>query len=101
MTKEKINIIYSILNVIVYLLIISILSIQNFISDVIFSVGFFTLIISTFLFLLKVNLDRFRIFIWINLILLLLLYSYFFYAETVTNIRNQSSTVLHHIIFFN
>lgn len=101
MTKERINIIYSILNVVIYLLIISILSIQNFISDVIFTVGFFTLIISTFLLLLKVNLDRFRIFIWINFILFLLLYSYFFYVETVTNIKNHSSTVLNHILYFN
>ena len=101
MTKERINIIYSILNVVIYLLIISILSIQNFISDVIFTVGFFTLIISTFLLLLKVNLDRFRIFIWINFILFLLLYSYFFYVETVTNVKNHSSTVLNHILYFN
>lgn len=100
MNREKLNIIYSILNVIVYLLIISILSIYNFVTDVIFSVGFFTLIISSFLFLLKVNLDKFRIFIWINFIFFLLLYCYFFYIETVTNIKNHNSTVLNHIIYF-
>ena len=67
MELTKNQTITKVLNVIIYVSIISILSIKNYITDVMFFVGFMTIIISTFLFLLKINLDKFKLFIWINL----------------------------------
>ncbi len=67
MDKTKRKIIYNIISVIIYILIVSFLSIENIVPDAMFLVGFITIITSTFLFLLKINLDRFKLFIWINL----------------------------------
>ncbi len=90
----------SILNLIIYVLIITLFSLDNFVTDVIFSIGLITIVVSTLLFLLKVNLDKFKIFIWMNLFLFLLLYSYFFYVECITSFRNNFSTIIYHLIFF-
>ena len=63
-------------NIFTYILIISILSIYNFVNDVIFVVGFATIMISSLLSLLKVNLEKFKFFIWINLTFFFLIHLY-------------------------
>lgn len=60
MDKTKRKIIHNIISVIIYILIVSFLSIDNIVPDAMFLVGFITIISSTFLFLLKINLDKMK-----------------------------------------
>ena len=74
MKIEKDDIISILINLIIYVILISILSINENIKDVIFVVGFTTIIISSLLSLFKINLKKFKYFIWINSSLFIITY---------------------------
>jgi hypothetical protein len=91
MKLEKDDIISILINLIIYVILISILSINENTKDVVFVVGFATIMISSLLSLLKVNVEKFKYFIWINLVLFILTYLYDAY---------NNDDLTNHIIIF-
>ena len=91
MKIEKDDIISILINLIIYVILISILSINENTKDIIFVVGFTTIMISSLLSLFKVNLKKFKYFIWINSILFVLTYLYDAY---------NNNELTNHIIIF-
>jgi hypothetical protein len=91
MKLEKDDIISILINLIIYVILISLLSINENTKDVVFVVGFATIMISSLLSLLKVNVEKFKYFIWINLVLFILTYLYDAY---------NNDDLTNHIIIF-
>ena len=91
MKIERDDIISILTNLIIYVILISILSINENAKDIIFVVGFTTIMISSLLSLFKVNLNKFKYFIWINLVLFVLTYLYDAY---------NNNELTNHIIIF-
>jgi len=91
MKIEKGDIISILINLIIYVILISILSINENTKDAIFVVGFTTIMISSLLSLFKVNLKKFKYFIWISLVLFVLTYLYDAY---------NNNELKNHIIIF-
>lgn len=89
MKIEKGDIISILINLIIYVILISILSINENTKDVIFVVGFTTFMISSLLWLFKVNLKKFKFFIWINLLLFIIAYLYDSYVYNNGDLTNQ------------
>jgi hypothetical protein len=93
MKIEKGEIVSILINIVIYIILISILSINENTKDAIFVVGFTTIMISSLLSLFKVNLKKFKYFIWSNLILFILAYLYDAYFH-------YSGNLINHIIIF-
>ena len=89
MKIEKGDIISILINLIIYVILVSILSINENTKDVIFVVGFTTIMIGSLLSLFKVNLKKFKYFIWINLLLFIIAYLYDAYLYNNGDLTNQ------------
>ncbi|UGS24603.1 hypothetical protein [Flavobacterium channae] len=100
MKIEKSDIISILINISIYIIIISLLSINENIKDIIFVVGFATIMFSSLLSLFKINLKKFRYFIWINLIMFPLTYLYDTYTYDKENFINHLVIFLIIILFF-
>lgn len=81
MGNLKNDIISIIITIIAYITLIFLLSINENIVDVIFVVGFATIMISSLLSLFKVNLKKIKYFIWLNITVFIItcLYNSFIY----------------------
>ena len=100
MKFTKNNIILFFFNLIGYLIIIFTFSLNEKIKDIIFLVGFTTIMISSLLSLFKINLEKFKYFIWINLIVFPITYLYDNYIYDKNNFLSHVILILIIITFF-
>jgi len=73
---KNINIKKVLISIIAYTIIIAVLSINEHVTDIIFLLAWFTIIIYTILSLTKVNTSKFKYFLRLNLIMLVITFLY-------------------------